>query len=155
MLPLVCNWTQNGFLAFGVLWQISLTCWYALHLYAPLMYAARFWLPKETLSGPTGSMCMEQVMFVLFSVAACLWGLLLWRKKTDVHRIHHLMTVLVAFKAATLLSQARHVTLRCHLTLCIFISWQRSLPYTVKIAFYASKATLIKKMMNDINDIMR
>lgn len=47
-----------------------------------------------------------QIMFVLFSVAAALWGLILWRQRKQAHRLHFLMMVLVAFKALTLLSQA-------------------------------------------------
>lgn len=45
-------------------------------------------------------------MFVLFSVAAALWGLVLFRQRKQAHRLHYLMMVLVGFKALTLLSQA-------------------------------------------------
>lgn len=47
-----------------------------------------------------------QIMFVLFSVAAALWGLALFRQRKQAHRLHYLMMVLVAAKALTLLSQA-------------------------------------------------
>lgn len=47
-----------------------------------------------------------QVMFVLFSVAAALWGLLLFRQRKHAHRLHYLFMVLVTFKALTLLSEA-------------------------------------------------
>ncbi|KAK9909735.1 hypothetical protein WJX75_006715 [Coccomyxa subellipsoidea] len=46
------------------------------------------------------------IMFVLFSVAAALWGLVLFRQRKQAHRLHYLMMVLVGFKALTLLSQA-------------------------------------------------
>lgn len=47
-----------------------------------------------------------QIMFVLFLVAAALWGLALFRQRKQAHRLHYLMMVLVAAKALTLLSQA-------------------------------------------------
>jgi hypothetical protein len=46
------------------------------------------------------------VLFVLFSVAAALWGLVLFRQRKHSHRLHYLFMVLVAFKALTLLSEA-------------------------------------------------
>jgi G protein-coupled receptor 107 len=47
-----------------------------------------------------------QVMFVLFSVSAAVWGVLVVRAGKDAHRLHYLMLVLVVFRALTVLSQA-------------------------------------------------
>eukprot|EP00884_Botryococcus_braunii_P011998 jgi/Botrbrau1/2079/Bobra.0047s0041.1 len=46
------------------------------------------------------------VGFVLFTVAANVWAVLVVRAGKDAHRLHWLMLVLIVFKAATLLSQA-------------------------------------------------
>lgn len=46
-------------------------------------------------------------MFVLFVVALILWSVIVVKASPNAHRIHHLMIVLVTFKALTLLSQAR------------------------------------------------
>jgi G protein-coupled receptor 107 len=49
---------------------------------------------------------MVQVGFVLFTVAASMWAVLILRAGREAHRLHWLMLVLVVFKALTLLSQA-------------------------------------------------
>jgi len=52
-------------------------------------------------------LCPPQIMFVLFVVALILWSVIVVKASPNAHRIHHLMIVLVTFKALTLLSQAR------------------------------------------------
>lgn len=49
---------------------------------------------------------MVQVGFVLFTVLASMWAVLILRAGKEAHRLHWLMLVLVVFKALTLLSQA-------------------------------------------------
>ena len=55
--------------------------------------------------GQQRSVCV-QVMFVLFSVVAAMWAVVLLRQRAHAHRLHGLMAALVVCKALTLLSQA-------------------------------------------------
>lgn len=52
------------------------------------------------------AVCRLQVMFVLFSVVAAMWAVVLARQRAHAHRLHGLMAALVVCKALTLLSQA-------------------------------------------------
>ena len=57
-------------------------------------------------ASPAATLCCAQVMFVLFSVVAAMWAVVLLRQRAHAHRLHCLMAALVVCKALTLLSQA-------------------------------------------------
>lgn len=67
-----------------------------------------------------------QIMFILVVVLGIVWVLLVVRASHNVHRIHHLMTALVVFKALTLLSQVTDLIPLSFLSISTRPHWRAS-----------------------------
>lgn len=97
------------------------------------------------------SLCL-QVMFILFVVLGIVWVLLIVRASHNVHRIHHLMTALVVFKALTLLSQ---VTTRIFLPgLCYQVLVVESIAPFCQLGTAASTSRQIRSVRQLEHSIM-